>query len=172
MAFIRFLLVIIAVPAVASCATVQETAIVDDVHMALNPYDTIDNRPGIMLTAQLQGRLESNGKCIIVRTATRTVTPLWPEGTIIDRSSRKQRIVLPEGRGAAAFNRQVSFGGATLPASRSFVVATSTRDLCPQAYFIVSTIAKRGEYNDQFHGLHSSDNIQLLDDECECRRTG
>lgn len=126
--------------AVSSCATPRPTAPVTQEQVALNPYDSKDDRPAILLTAKLAGRLGSNGRCIIVGAEGAVVTPLWPEGTEVMRRGSETVLVLPGGRGTAVVGEKVSLGGGSLPASQRERLPEWVKRHCPELYFAVSFV--------------------------------
>ncbi|QTD55063.1 hypothetical protein [Parasphingorhabdus cellanae] len=138
----RFLTTSALVFGLAACSTTGNFQKLKDAHLAINPYDTIANPSEIYLLADMKGRLETDGNCIVANTSAGPITLLWPEGTVVTIVRGKSAIMLPHGRGTAFFSNQINFGGATLPVSQSAAVAQLTKDICPQDYFVVSTIGK------------------------------
>jgi hypothetical protein len=122
-----------------ACAT--SPAPVDAVtgeHLALNPFDRIGDRPGIMLTGEATGRLSSNGRCLVLGSGTEARTLLWPEGTRVERRGADTVIVLPDGRGTAVMGKYVRLAGGAFPASQIGALSEAVRQSCPNSYFSVS----------------------------------
>ena len=107
--------------------------------LALNPYDTESSRPGIYLTAALDGRLASNGRCIVVVKGSTQVTPLWPAGTRLRHERGRTLIILPDGRGTAIYGGKPRLGGGAFGPEQAHLLPESIRRDCPAPYFVVST---------------------------------
>ena len=107
-------------------------------NLLLNPYDRIGNRPEVLLTAQLKGRLTFDGKCLQVTGTNSSVTPLWPEGTKVENSENEKRLILPDNRGSAKIGSTVSIGGAAFLDEQSAQLPANP-ERCPRPFFGVST---------------------------------
>jgi hypothetical protein len=108
--------------------------------LALNPFDTPESRPEILLTGKLTGRLATDGRCVTVETASGPVTPLWPGGTELRRQGKQTFVVLPDERGTASFGQRMRLAGGSFPASERDRLASFARTDCPQVYFVVSNV--------------------------------
>jgi hypothetical protein len=109
-----------------------------DADLVINPYDTIADRPDVLLTAQLSGRLLFDGRCVVVQTAKGPVVPLWPEGTQVVVKDDRQVITLPEQRGSVAIGGKASLSGAAFSASDTARLPTVSAS-CAHTFFAVST---------------------------------
>lgn len=123
------------------CATTafRDGRLISDADLATNPFDTITNRPDILLTARLAGHMVFDGKCVVVETANGPITPLWPEGSRVVTTGDRQAINLPDGRGSVVLGRKVSLSGSAYSSSDANLSAPKTRAGCPPTYFAVST---------------------------------
>ncbi|MFN3944563.1 MAG: hypothetical protein ACK4K7_06515 [Allosphingosinicella sp.] len=120
-----------------ACATTPSTPITSD-QLVLNLADTPEARPDIFLTARLSGRLVSNGTCIVVRTRSAEVTPLWPVGTRLQSNGTTAEIILPDDRGRVKIGDHVVLsggGGFSEYASR----VGGNAGLCSSTHFSVAT---------------------------------
>jgi hypothetical protein len=115
---------------------------VSEDQLALNPFDTMANRPEVFLTAGLIGRLSSNGQCVILGTSRGAITLLWPEGTQLRREGGRTLIVLPDNRGVGVYGSEVRLGGGVFQESERGLWSKTVRQNCPERAFAVSTIAK------------------------------
>lgn len=108
--------------------------------LALNPFDRVGSRPEILNTAQLTGRLSSNGRCVTVETPTGAATPLWPEGTVLRQEAGRTLVVLPDGRGSAVLGGKVKLAGGSFAASQLEALPGWVKGSCPNNYFTVSNV--------------------------------
>src|SRR3954468_14648451 len=110
--------------------------------LAFNPNDREGNRPEILLTGAVTGRLMTDGKCVILKTAAGDVTPLWPEGTRLRSNGGVTSVVLPDGRGTAPIGAKVRLAGGAFPASQHEALSEFAKSACPDDYFTVSSIGR------------------------------
>lgn len=108
--------------------------------LAFNPFDRADARPEVLLSGLLQGRLTTNGMCVVIRAGDRAVTPLWPAGTTLQSRGRTVVLVLPDGRGTAAFESRVNIAGGQLADADLSLLDDGPRRACPSQFYVVSTI--------------------------------
>jgi len=131
------------IAALAGCAASgRPAAIVTEAQLALNPHDRPGQRPEIMLSGLLAGRLVSNGRCLTVVTGRGAVTPLWPVGTAVRKGSGGTEIVLPDGRGTAIVGQRARLAGGSFAASQAGELSPPVRTSCSSPYFAVSTVNK------------------------------
>lgn len=110
-----------------------------DAVLVTNPFDTVANRPGVLLTARLAGSLTFDGKCLVVKTPGGPVVPLWPEGTrIVDRDGR-HIVTLPDNRGSVTIGGRAALSGSAFSASDKARLPPTALETCPPDYFAVST---------------------------------
>jgi len=127
---------------VGGCSTLpQQTDYFKEARLAFNPYDRVGDRPTVLNTAGTTGVLDtSSSPCLTIRSRSRLMTPLWPEGTVYDISAGSLHVVLPDGRGRAQVGKLVHLAGSTFASTQVDDLEPIVREECPGPFFAVSTI--------------------------------
>jgi hypothetical protein len=113
---------------------------VPKLQLAFNPFDTQVNRPDVLLTGGIAGRLHVEGSCVQLRTRSEKLTPLWPGETTISNANGRLEIVLPDGRGRGAIGQRVKLSGSSFPTDESAKLAKMLPKGCSSNLFAVSRI--------------------------------
>lgn len=119
------------------CTTSSSTGTIPKI--VLNPLDTPSNRPDILLSGGLSGRLTVHQNCVVLSKYGAKITPLWPVGTILNQAGKRLQILLPDQRGQSKIGNRVKLSGAKISSDDTSIVA-SLPPGCPSSQFVVSRI--------------------------------
>jgi len=132
----RFIAAMAASSCLASCAAIPPSDLAG-ARLAFNPFDTPEDRPKVLNTASVTGRLWVRDACVVIETASGPMTPLWPVGATLGRDGV---IELPEGRGNARLGAKVRLTGSAFAQGQEPRSVELIPALCPLPYFATSNI--------------------------------
>lgn len=133
---IRFIVAMAASSFLASCAAIAPSDLTG-ARLAFNPFDTPEDRPMVLNTASVTGRMGVRDACVVIETDSGPMTPLWPVGATLDPDGV---IALPEGRGTTRLGTKVLLTGSAVAEGQESQSIELIPALCPRPYFATSTI--------------------------------